>query len=73
MELTEHIFISDQGMWRGYPKDYADYQAHGKSFEKLPLKLHQLHPDLSRSTSSSACSNTALLCWYMQRRMSRIL
>jgi len=72
MKLTTYIFIQDQGKWCGYPKDYPLYLAHGESFEELQLKLHQLHLDLSRSTSSSGCSNTALLNWYRQRQLSRI-
>lgn len=72
MELTEYMFIPDQGLWRGYLKGYPACQAYGESFEELQLKLHQLHPDLSVSTSSSVCSNAVLLCWDRQRRISRI-
>jgi hypothetical protein len=72
MELTEYIFVPEQRIWRGYPKHYPEHQAYGKSFEELQLKLHQLRRGLSHSTSSSVCSNAALLCWYWQQRMSRI-
>lgn len=67
MELTGYMFIPDQGLWLRYLKGYPARQAYGESFEELQLKLHQLHPDLSASTSSSACSNAALLCRDWQR------
>lgn len=68
MELAEYVFMPDQGLWRGYLKGFPDCQAYGKSFEELQLKLHQLRPDLSTSTSASACSDMALLYWDWQRR-----
>ena len=68
MELTEYIFMPDQGMWHGHLKGHPNFQACGESFEELQLKLHQTHPDLSGSTSSPVCSDTALLYWDWQRR-----
>lgn len=72
MEFMTYIFQHDQSQWCGFPKEYPDYQAHGESFEELQLKLHRLRLDLNHPTSSSACSNAALLSWYWQRRMSGI-
>ena len=48
MELAEYVFMPDQEMWHGYLKGYPNFEAYGESFEELQLKLHQLHPDLSR-------------------------
>ncbi len=70
MELMEYLFNPDQGMWCGYLKGDPEHQVSGESFEALQVKLRQLRLDPCRSSSSSSgSSNTALLCWYWQRRM----
>jgi hypothetical protein len=61
MELTEYMFLPDPGVWCGYLRGFPDYGEYGKSFEELLVKLHQLHRDLNRSTSSSVCSDATLL------------
>lgn len=53
MELVDYMFLPDQEIWRGYPKAHPDYQAYGKSFEELQLKLRHLRLGLTRSTNSS--------------------
>jgi hypothetical protein len=70
MELMEYIFHPDQGVWCGYLNGDPAYQVSGESFEELQVKLQQLHLYARLSTSSLGCSNTALICWYWQRRMS---
>lgn len=72
MELAEYVFMPDQGMWHGYLKGCPTFEAYGDSFEELQLKLTRLYPDSTGSISSSASSDTALLCWDWQRRISRI-
>ena len=71
MDLTEYVFMPDQGMWHGYLKGCPNFEAYGKSFEELQVKLHQLHLDPNRSISPSVCSEGALLCWDWQREFLR--
>ncbi|MBX3331199.1 MAG: hypothetical protein KF722_12400 [Nitrospira sp.] len=72
MESAEYVFMPEQGMWHGYLKGCPNFEAYGESFEALQLKLNRLHPDPTGSISPSTCSDTALLCWDWQRRISRI-
>ena len=73
MKLAKYVFMPDQGMWHGYLKGCTNFEEYGESFEELQLKLNRLQPELTGSFSSSACSDTALLYWDSERRISRIL
>jgi len=72
MELMEYIFIPDQGKWRGGLKGSPDDHAYGDSFEELQAKLHQLQLGQSRSSFSSTCADTTLVCSHQQRGISGI-
>jgi len=69
MEVMEYVFISDEGIWHGYPKGSRDNQTYGESFEALQLKSQRVHLGLN---SSSSCSNTTLFPWYWQRRILNV-
>ena len=47
MHQTKYILWEEQGLWRGYLKDYPDRVEQGKSFEELQAKLRRLQRDLS--------------------------
>ena len=47
MHPTKYILWEEQGLWRGYLKDYPGHVEQGKSFEELQTKLRRLQHDLS--------------------------
>lgn len=47
MHPTKYILWEEQGLWRGYLKDYPGHVEQGKSFEELQAKLRRLQHDLS--------------------------
>lgn len=47
MHQTKYILWEEQGLWRGYLKDYPGHVEQGKSFEELQAKLRRLHCDFS--------------------------
>ncbi|MFO0698171.1 MAG: hypothetical protein U0236_02995 [Nitrospira sp.] len=73
MKVMDYFFNPDQGMWCGYLKGESDYQVAGESFDELQVKLQQLPFAPSLSVVHLVCSNNALISWYWQRQLSRIV
>ncbi len=59
MELMDYMFLPDQEIWRGNPKDHPDYHVYGKSFEGLQLQLRHLRLGLTSSPTSSTLLHSA--------------